>query len=102
MYQFTTPRVVVKMPDSIRVANITNGVFTFSQKNRNVLSKEDELWSLDTAENKIIVQLSQEETGSFAIGNLVMQIHFRIGADVYATKEMETKVYKNLHQEVLD
>lgn len=101
MYQFTTPRIGIKMPNELRVADISNGVIVLSQKNKTVLEKEETDWLLDTPTNKIYIRLSQEETGSFSVGNLNIQVHFAIGDEVYATQSMETKVYKNQHQEVL-
>ena len=101
MYQFTTPTIVITIPDDLPVSTITSLVVTIKQNNikleKNMLSTV-----LDPDENTITLTLTQEETGMFAPGESVkVQCHILVGNTAYATNIMKANIFENIHGQVI-
>lgn len=87
MYRGTTPEIVITLPESIDVTEITAAYLTFTQGLNNLFTKELTDMTVDSAKNTIMAQLSQEETLMFnELANISFQLRFKIGASAYTTQ----------------
>lgn len=100
MYQFTTDQIRIQFPETLQVSTIDKIVVTLAQKSAKLEKDETEV-TFDTTNNKLVVDLTQAETGAFAVGWVAIQCHMLCGTAAHATKEMQVRVYRNLHGEVI-
>lgn len=101
MYQYTTPTIVITIPDTLPVNTMTSLVVTLEQ-DKIKLEKQLADVQLDTVNNTITLVLSQEETGAFAYGRSVeVQCHILVGNVAFATNIMRANIYENIHGQVI-
>lgn len=101
MYQFTTDQIRIKLPQTIPVGTIDKLVVSMIQGTVKLEKDETEI-TLDTENNKLIIDLTQAETGAFAVGSIAVQCHFICGSAAFCTNEMYVEVFENIHGEVLE
>lgn len=90
MYRGTTPTLNFNFEFNLDEVDITEFYITFSQRNQIVFEKQ--LADLEISENKVTVQLTQQDTLKL-MGSAVVyiQARFKIGEDqVYATNVVTT------------
>lgn len=101
MYQYTTPTIVITIPDTLPVSAITSLVVTLKQDNIK-LEKNMLACVLDPDDNTISFTLTQQETGKFRADERVkVQCHILVGNTAYATNVMRANIFENIHGEVI-
>lgn len=100
MYQFTTPTITIKLPESVSVDNL-DALAVVVQQDDNKLVLDLSQVATETATNSIQFTLSQLETGGFKPGTVNIQCHILVGDTAYATQIMKANIYRNIHGEVI-
>ena len=94
MYRGTTDTVTIKLPVEYPVQSIDQAFVSFEQYGSKVLEKSLTDMSLDVGTNSLIAALSQEDTLTFAVGDMKFQLRFTIGSEAYATQDWTEPVLR--------
>ena len=87
MYRGTTPEIIITLPESVDVSDITAAYLTFTQRPSLQFTKELSAMTIDAVANTVMVRLTQEETLQFNENqNLSFQLRFIADGNAYATQ----------------
>lgn len=77
MRRATTPTHIFTFPDNVDLADIRAALVSYSQCGKNILEKTLDDLTVDTENNTLSVELTQEETNLFAPGKALVQVRVR-------------------------
>ena len=98
MYRATTPTHTFTLP--FEADTITECVLTYSQRGRAILEKN--LGDMTPTENKLIVQLTQEEANLFCEDAVYIQLRVKLtNGKVLASRMVNANVLDVLNAEVI-
>ena len=72
MYQWTTPTLTYQMPTAVDIDNAIDVYVSFSKNGKTFLTNKEP--TIDG--NNVLVELSQEESGAFPIGDVLVQLNW--------------------------
>lgn len=98
MYRGTTPTLVFTFEEDLQSMDIENMYFTFNQGNQTKIEKD--LSSVSITTNKVLINLSQQDTLNLDNSSAVeIQCRFKLnGGQSYATNIIKTSVEKILKE----
>lgn len=102
MIRGTTPAIQIKLPDDVSVADLESAVFSFAQRDTEIIKKTLAEMQIITEDNSLIVELSQAETLRFSDNTLVdMQLKIKRHGRIEATDIVKMPVHKIINDEVI-
>lgn len=104
MIRGTTPKLTLTIPNEVPLQDIAEAVLSISQGNEEVITKKLTDMEQDAEENKLIVQLTQDDT--LALRHDLMaeiQVKVKLATDDNVLSHLPIKkaVYKILNEEAI-
>ena len=102
MIRGTTPTIQIQLPDDVPIADLDAAVFSFAQRDTEIIKKTLDEMMRNAEDNTLIVELSQQETLRFTDNVMVdMQLKIKRQGNVDVTDIVRMPVDTVINKEVI-
>lgn len=102
MIRGTTPTIQIQLPDDVPIADLDAAVFSFAQRDTEIIKKTLDEMMRNAEDNTLIIELSQQETLRFTDNVLVdMQLKIKRQGNVDVTDIVRMPVDTVINKEVI-
>lgn len=102
MIRGTTPTIQIQLPDDVPIADLDAAVFSFAQRDTEIIKKTLDEMMRNAEDNTLIVELSQQETLRFTDNVMVdMQLKIKRQGNIDVTDIVRMPVDTVINKEVI-